>query len=143
MARGVPQRVMEMLGSVPVLSACTKDELRAIAGLGTEVGVEAGHTLTTQGATGKEFFLVLKGTARCLVDDREVARFGPGDFFGELALLSQVPRSATVVAETEMRLLVLDSREFSALLEDNPRVALKMLRRLADRIREMDAAFTN
>jgi CRP/FNR family cyclic AMP-dependent transcriptional regulator len=135
--------VPNLLSSVPVLSACSKEELRSIASLSTEVEVPAGQQLTQQGKTGKEFFLVLEGEARCLVDDREVARFGPGDFFGELALLSQVPRTATVEAVTDMKLLVLNSREFATLLEDNPKVALKMLRRMADRLRELDAAITH
>jgi CRP-like cAMP-binding protein len=143
MATGVRQQVTDLLHRVPLFHQNSKEEVRSIARLGTEVEVDAGTTLTEEGHTGREFFLVLDGQARCLVDGREVARFERGDFFGELALLSNAPRSATVVSETHMRLLVLDSREFAALLQDNPKMALKILRRLADRIRELDSALTH
>jgi len=143
MATGVRQQVSDLLHRVPLFHHNSKEEVKTIARLGTEVEVDAGKELTTQGHSGREFFLVLDGQARCLIDGREVSRFERGDFFGEMALLSNAPRSATVVAETHMRVLVLDSREFSALLQDNPKMALKMLRRLADRIRELDSAVTH
>lgn len=138
MATGVRQQVSELLHSVPLFHHNSKEEVRSIARAGTEVEVDAGTTLTTQGATGKEFFLVLDGQARCSIDGEEVARFERGDFFGEMALLSNAPRTATIEAETHMRLLVLDSREFAAFLQDNPKVALKMLKRMADRLRETE-----
>ena len=143
MPTGVRQQVSDLLHRVPLFHHNSKEEVKTIARLGTEVEVDPGHVLTTQGQSGREFFLVLDGQARCTIDGREVARFERGDFFGEMALLSNAPRSATIEAETHMRLLVLDSREFAALLQDNPKMALKMLRRLADRIRELDAAVTH
>jgi CRP-like cAMP-binding protein len=139
MARGVPKQVLEMLAEVPLFSACSRQELREIAGLGTSAQVEAGATLTKQGAVGREFFLVTKGSARCLRDGKFIARFGPGDFFGEMALLDRAPRTATIVADEPMELLVLDSREFEAMLEDAPSIARKLLKALAVRQRAVSA----
>jgi CRP/FNR family transcriptional regulator, cyclic AMP receptor protein len=141
--RGVPRQVIEMLGAVPLFSACTKEELRAIASLGTEVNVRAGAVLTTQGTPGSQFFLVINGEALCDVDGRTVAKFGAGDFFGEMALLTKAPRSATVTATSDMTLLVLSPAEFASLLDDSPRIALNMLERLADRIRVLESVPTH
>ena len=79
MGRGVPKGVIEMLAAVPLLSACSKEELRQFAGLGTPVKLKDGAVLTEQGRSGSEFFLVLDGEARCLADGAVVATFGPGD----------------------------------------------------------------
>jgi CRP-like cAMP-binding protein len=139
MARGVPRQVLEMLAEVPLFSACSKAELRRIVGLGTSLSVAPGAVLTKQGAVGREFFLVTSGTARCYIDGKQVARFGPGDFFGEMALLDQAPRTATIVADDSMDLLVLDAREFDSLLDDAPSITRKLLKALAARQRAVAA----
>jgi len=135
MGRGVPKGVIEMLAAVPLLSACSKKELRQIAGLGTPVKVKDGAVLTEQGRPGSEFFLVLDGKARCLVDGALVARFGPGDYFGEMALLEGGPRHDTVIAEGPMDVLDVERREFWSLLEAAPSIPLKLLVALAQRER--------
>jgi CRP/FNR family transcriptional regulator, cyclic AMP receptor protein len=135
MGRGVSKERIEMLAAVPLLSACTKKELRQIAGLCTEVMVTDGEVLTEQGRSAREFFLVLDGQARCLVDATPVASFGPGDYFGEMALLDDGPRHATVIAEGPMDVLVLESREFWRLLNAAPSIAKKLLVTLARRER--------
>src|SRR5579862_8377645 len=127
MLNRVPKQVIENLARVPLFSTCTKGELRQIAQLGTEVAVPDGTAVTEQGKPGFEFCLVMGGKARCLVDGTQVAVFGPGDFFGEMALLDRGPRHATVVADGTLQLLVLDSREFSALLDTAPSIAKKLL----------------
>jgi CRP/FNR family cyclic AMP-dependent transcriptional regulator len=142
MARGVPKQVIDWLGAVPLFSTCSKAELRAIASLGTELNVAAGRVLTEQGKPGREFFLVISGTARCEINGKRVATFGPGDFFGEMALIDRGPRTATVTAETPMELLVLDSREFNELLDASPSISKKLLLAFAARRRE-DDAFTH
>jgi len=124
-----------MLASVPLLSGCNKKELRQIVNLGTKVKVRDGEVLTKQGRPGREFFMVLDGKAQCLVDEAKVASFGPGDYFGEMALLDQGPRHATVIAEGPMNVLVLESREFWALLERAPSISKKLLVTLAQRER--------
>ena len=135
MARGVPKRVIEMLRAVPLLSACSTRELRDVANLGAHVPVAAGRVLIEQGQPGREFFLLVDGKARCLVDGSTVAEFGPGDFFGEMALLEQGPRHATVVADGPGEVLVLDGREFDRLLEASPSIARKLLKAFAERER--------
>jgi CRP/FNR family transcriptional regulator, cyclic AMP receptor protein len=143
MPRGVPRRVTEMLRAVPLFSTCSTPELRAIAALGTQTHVRSGEALTTQGKPGSEFFLVIAGTASCTVDGDNVAELGPGEFFGELALLTGAPRAATVTAETELDVLVLSRREFRSLLRESHRVSMKMLERLAERIRVLEEAHTH
>jgi len=135
MLNRVPKQVIENLARVPLFSACTKAELRQIAQLGTEVAVPDGTVVTEQGKPGFEFCLVMGGKARCLVDGRQVAVFGPGDFFGEMALLDHGPRHATVIADGQLQLIVLDSREFSALLDTAPSIAKKLLSSFAARER--------
>jgi|SRR5579872_118623 len=129
----VPQAMLQRLAGVPLFSECSRDELRSIAGLGTDVGVKEGYVLCAEGRPGSEFFLIADGTARCVVGRKEVARLGPGDYFGELALLLNRPRSATVTATSDMTVHVFDRREFAALLDDSPRIARKLLVALAKR----------
>jgi CRP-like cAMP-binding protein len=127
MPRGIPKAAIEMLQTVPLLSACNKKQLRQIATLGTQADVPDGWVLTKQGRPGFEFFLVLHGKARCEVDGRAVATFGPGDFFGEMALLEHSPRHATVTSEGPCHVLVLDGREFNTLLDTSPGIARRLL----------------
>ena len=135
MARQIPAVVLKMLRAVPLFSTCSRPELESIAGLGTRTTVPAEKELTRQGQPGREFFLVVGGTARCLIDGREVARFGPGDFFGEMSLLDGRPRTATVVATTDLDVLVLDRREFATLLDELPGISRKLLEAMATRQR--------
>jgi CRP/FNR family transcriptional regulator, cyclic AMP receptor protein len=132
-ARGIPRAVVDMLQAVPLLSACNKHELRQVAGLGTPVTVRDGTHLTEQGKPGYEFFLLVSGKAVCLVDGRPAAHFGPGDFFGEMALLEHGPRHATVVVEGDAEVIVLDGREFDGLLAASPTITRKLLSALAQR----------
>jgi CRP/FNR family cyclic AMP-dependent transcriptional regulator len=135
MARGIPKAVIEMLHAVPLFSACNKKELREVAQLGVPLPVADGAVMTEQGRPGREFFLVLEGKFRCLIDGSVVARFGPGDFFGEMALLEHGPRHATVIADGAGEVLVLDGREFASLLNTSPSIARKLLVALAERER--------
>lgn len=135
MPRGIPKLVIEMLRAVPLFSACSTKELREIANLGAAIHVTDGTSLTEQGRPGREFFLLVEGKARCVIDGAEVARFGPGDFFGEMALLEHGPRRATVVADGPVEVLVLDGREFSRLLDASPSITRKLLSALAQRER--------
>ncbi len=138
MARGIPKEVIRQLGEVALLAQCSEKELRQIARLGTQVDVRDGKVLTQQGRPGREFFVIRDGKARCLIDDTQVAELGPGDYFGEMALLDDGPRHATVVADGPMDVWVFERREFSSLL-DAPSIARKILVVLARRERK-DAA---
>jgi CRP/FNR family cyclic AMP-dependent transcriptional regulator len=128
------------LAAVPLFSALTKPELQEVLQASDEIEVEAGRELVTEGRVGHEFFLILEGEAQVRRGGEPVAALRPGDYFGELALLDQGPRSATVVAKTEMTLLVLGQREFAGLLQNIPGLAAKLLPSLAHRLREVDAS---
>jgi CRP/FNR family transcriptional regulator, cyclic AMP receptor protein len=137
------RRKTEAIANVMLFSSCSRKELAAIATLATEVGVAAGSVLARQGEAGREFYVILDGKARVSIDGKDVAMLGPGEFFGEMSLLDQGPRVATVVAETPMELAVLDPREFTSLVEEHPGVARKVLKTLAHRLREAEKAPTH
>ncbi len=104
-----------------------------------EVTAEAGEVLCEEGSAGHEFFIIVSGTAAVRRKGRKAATLGPGSYFGELALLDRQPRSAAVVAETDMVLLVLEQRHFLGLLDTVPTLARKLLGAMAARLREADA----
>ena len=127
-----------LLGNVRLFSACNKRELSRIAALADEVDVPKGKVVIQRGDPGRECFVIAEGKAKATMRGKGSAVLGPGSFFGEMSLLDQGPRSATVTAETDMRLLVLGSREFSALVNEVPTVAVRMMRGLAERLRRAE-----
>jgi CRP/FNR family cyclic AMP-dependent transcriptional regulator len=129
---------LALLGAVPLFSACTKRDLSRIAALVEEVEAPQGKVMMRQGNPGRECYVISEGTAKATMRGRGSASLGPGDFFGEMALLDQGPRTATVTAETDMHLLVLNSREFFSLLDAVPGVAQRIMRGLAERLREAE-----
>jgi CRP-like cAMP-binding protein len=129
---------LELLRRIPLFSACTKGDLRRISSLADEVDVSQGAVLTRQGEPGRECFVIVEGRAKAAMRGRRAVSMGPGDFFGEMALLDQGPRSATVTAETDMELLVLSSRGFWSLIRDVPVVAPRIMQVLAERLREAE-----
>jgi CRP-like cAMP-binding protein len=134
MARRHRNEYLDRLASVPLFSGLEDDELKVVAGLGTEVPVAEGTELTTEGGIAHEAFLVMSGTASCVKDGVEVATFGPGDFFGEMALISKQPRNATVAATSDMTVRAFDEGEFRRMLVDSPHVAVKILLSTAERL---------
>jgi CRP-like cAMP-binding protein len=139
----IPKHQLELLSAVPLFSGCSQGELRSIAQLGTPVAADPGALLTKKGTAGREFFLVLEGTAACRVGKNEVKRFKTGNYFGELALLHGGVRTADVVAVSHLEMLVFDAREFRAMLMTTPNIGLKMLANLAQRLTDADAQYTN
>lgn len=127
------------LKSVWLFSNCSGSELKKIRGSLDELTVPAGKVLVEEGRIGMEFFIIVSGTAAVTRDGKKVATLGPDAHFGELALLDRHPRSASVVSETEMDLLVLSQRQFNSLLESVPSIARKMLSAMSLRLREADA----
>lgn len=126
------------LSSIWLFSTCTPRELRLVRCHLDEVTAKAGTVLTEEGAIGREFFFIVEGRASVRRRGRKVALLGPGDYFGELALLDRKPRSATVVADTDMALLNMTQREFWTLLEDVPPLSRKLLAAMAERLRDAD-----
>lgn len=134
---------VELLKNVALFSACTNKELGHVASLVDGIQVKEGTDIVTEGETGKEFFAIADGKATCTLRGKKLASYGPGDFFGEMSLLDQGPRSATVTADTPMNLYVLDARRFTSLLDQHPAVARKILRGLASRLRDIEKAPTH
>jgi len=130
---------IDHLADVPLFSALSKKDLQLVARRAEDVKVDAGKVLVTEGSAGSEFFVIVDGKARVTRRGKKVADLGAGQFFGDLALLDRAPRNATVVADTTMELLVLGQREFSALIDEVPGFAHKLLAGLARRLREQDA----
>jgi CRP-like cAMP-binding protein len=124
---------------LPLFAGCTPDELEAIDRLADEVTVPAGRTVMTQGELGQEFALIVSGEADIVKDGVVVASIGPGDYFGEVALLDSITRTASVVARTDLVLEVLDRRGFNTLLDDLPRLSRSILKGLAHRLAELES----
>ncbi|MBA2359871.1 MAG: cyclic nucleotide-binding domain-containing protein [Actinobacteria bacterium] len=125
---------VELIKGVPLFAQCTKRELEEIAGIADEIDLPSGKELTREGAPGREFFVLIEGDATVTQGDREVNRLGAGDFFGEIALVKQQARTATVVADTPVRALVITDRSFRSLLERSPEIEQKVMSALAARI---------
>ncbi len=118
---------IEAWGAIPLLAGCTRRQLEQLDGLGAQIDVRAGRTLTLEGTPGRECFVVLDGLASAARGEIAVGEVAPGTVAGELALLDGTTRSATVVAATPMRLVVLTPVEFTELLEVAPCVADRVL----------------
>jgi CRP/FNR family cyclic AMP-dependent transcriptional regulator len=130
---------IEHLQRVPLFRACSRDELRKVSRRTTDIPVAEGRTLVNEGDRGLEFFVIVDGRATVSRRGRKVGELGPGDFFGELALLIDAPRNATVTAETAMEAIVLSRKEFEAALADAPHLSRKIMAGMASRLAEFDS----
>jgi CRP-like cAMP-binding protein len=129
---------IELLKRVPLFSQCSKQELASVAAVADETDLGEGKELTTQGRPGREFIVLVEGEAEVRRNGRKVAALGDGDFFGEIALVTNRPRTATVVAKTPVRVLVITDRAFRSLLEHSPGIQGKVLKALAERLADDD-----
>lgn len=129
---------LEHLAEIPLFSALTKRDLQRIARASNELTLEAGAVLVDQGELGREAFVIVDGSATVSRNGRKVGTLGPGDAVGELSLLDHGPRTARVVADTPITVLVLSTREFSGVIEEVPGLAQKLLAQLAGRVRDLD-----
>lgn len=129
---------LEHLAEISLFSSLSKRDLQRIARSSTELKVEAGAQLVDQGELGREAFVILEGSATVSRNGRKVGTVGPGDAIGELSLLDHGPRTAKVVADTPMTVLVLSAREFTGVLDEIPGLAQKLLGQLAGRVRDLD-----
>jgi CRP-like cAMP-binding protein len=124
----------DLLRAVPLFSRCTRREIAELAGECDELSVPGGTQLTREGAQGREFMVIVDGEAKVTKNGRSVNRLGPGDFLGEIALLADVPRTATVVTERPTLLLVLTDRGFDRVAKRMPTVRTRLLTVLAERL---------
>jgi len=129
---------IERLKGVRIFEECSQRQLRSIARIARVFDAPAGTMLTRAGESGDEFFLILDGTASVDVATEKRGPLRPGAFFGEMSLLDGGPRSATIVAETPVRLLVISRRNFSVLLEDVPGLTQSLLMTLSRRVRQVE-----
>jgi CRP/FNR family cyclic AMP-dependent transcriptional regulator len=129
----------ELLAQVPLFAGLSKKDLQEVSGLATRLNLSEGRELTHQGGRGYEFVVVLAGTVDVLIDGKVVATCGAGDFFGEMALLEHRPRSATVVAKTDVAIDVIGRSEFSVLLEDHPEIEKQLRAAMERRLAEDEA----
>jgi putative iron-dependent peroxidase len=131
----VQETKLAALRRVPLFQSLDVAQLRRLAELSADLHASAGDTILEQGSPGDEFFVVVEGRVAIERDGRRVARLGPGDFFGEIALIDGRPRSASVVAEGEADLVVLDLPGFDALLDEYPGLGRTVARALVERLR--------
>jgi CRP-like cAMP-binding protein len=142
MAR-MSKEVLEHFAGIPLFSRVSKKGLRAIATEADEFTVAPGKAVVTEGEVGRHLYVVADGTVRVTRQGRMVATMGPGEFFGEMALIRHAPRNATVVAETETTLMALGSREFAALMSREPTLASAVMAAMADRIQAAEKSIAH
>lgn len=129
---------MKRLEEVALLEGCSQRQLRSVARIAEVIEVPAGTVLARAGQSGDQFFLILDGSARVDVPPRKRAKLKPGDYFGEMSLLDGGPRSATVTADTPLRLLVIQRRDFATLLREAPDLTQSLLATLSRRVRQAE-----
>ncbi len=125
---------VELLKKVPLFAGCSKTELRQLARIADEIDLREGTVLTREGRTGREFFVLISGNARVSKKGKKIADLGSGDWFGEIALLTDSPRTATVTATSPVDVLVVTDRRFREVVETMPSIALKVLSCVGDRL---------
>ena len=134
--------VVEQLAGVPLFAGCSAKELQLVARAGKEAHHRAGTALAREGEAGVGLFMIIEGTAEVTIGGRRRASLGPGDFFGEVALLDGGPRSATVTATSDVRVLGITEWVFRGLLHEHPSIAIKTLQVMAGRLRSASNAPT-
>ena len=132
----------ERLKSIPMFSDLSKKELRSVSRLMTAVTVAEGTDIITQDEIGREFMILLTGTAVVRRNGRKLADIGPGDMTGEVGVLSDSPRMATVTATSPMVIEVLNRRELMTLLDEQPRMAKKILLAAIRRLHDLEISKT-
>jgi CRP/FNR family transcriptional regulator, cyclic AMP receptor protein len=126
------------LEQVPLLRGATTEVLDGLAEASGESDFSPGQPIVLQGQVGNGLYIVVAGTARIIRGDTELARLGPGDFFGELSVIDQQPRTASAYAVEPTTCLTLASWDLLAMLERDPRLALNLLKELSARLRRTD-----
>jgi CRP-like cAMP-binding protein len=125
---------IDLIKRVPLFSSASKSELAEIASIADEIDLPAGKVLIKEGDSGREFIVLIEGTADVERGGEKVATIGPGDFVGEIALIAKTPRNATITTTSPVRALVITDRAFRRLLEHSPEIAVVILTALAERL---------
>ena len=125
---------VDLISRVPLFATCSKKELRLIANEADQVEWRDGRTVIQEGRLGSEFFVLIEGTVSVSRDGKRLRDLTAGEWVGEIALVANVPRTATVVTTSPVRALVLTRGGFSRLIKDNPSIAAKVLALLGERV---------
>jgi CRP/FNR family transcriptional regulator, cyclic AMP receptor protein len=131
--------LIDSLLSARLFAGIDREEIVAILWEFDEQRFNRGHRVTLQGLRGSDFYIVVDGYARVLIDEKEVAKLGPGEFFGEVGVLSDGLRTATVEATTQLRVLVLSHNGLEPLLMAHPKLAVNLLRDVLNRFRSVSS----
>lgn len=133
--RANDQAAAAHLADVAFFAGFTPDQLQRVAQLADEVEAEQGARLMEQGRIGQEAFVIVEGTAGVWIGGQRVNEVGTGDIVGEMALIDHHPRTADIVAESPMRLLAFDAKDFRRLLDEMPEALIRVMERLIERKR--------
>ncbi|HEX7254860.1 MAG TPA: cyclic nucleotide-binding domain-containing protein [Gaiellaceae bacterium] len=125
---------VDLIKGVPLFAQLGRRELDEVASIADEIDLPDGKELTVEGQPGREFVVIIEGEASVRRGDQEINRLGAGDFFGEIALLNQEPRTATVIAQTPIRALVITDRSFRTLLDHSPEIEDKVMSAMSARL---------
>ena len=129
---------LELLQRIPLFAGLDRHKMERLGMLAEQVDVPPGKVLIRQGESGGDMMVLVSGQVGVERDGERLNTLGPGDFFGEIALVAEGPRTATVTSESPARLLVVSHRDFHSLLEEFPEVAVQVLVTLAHRVRRLD-----
>jgi CRP/FNR family cyclic AMP-dependent transcriptional regulator len=134
---------LDLLQSIPIFSKCGRSGLKKVAKLVDEVELPDGHVIMREGETGNEMFLIVSGKARADRKGRKLAVLGPGAAFGEMALIAEGKRNATVTADGPLRVFVVGHREFHSLMDSHPGFRMQILEGLANKVRDLEKSAIN
>ena len=125
---------VDLISKVPLFSGCSKRELRDVAQIADEIDLAQGKVLCREGDVGREFFVLLEGACDVHRKGRKIDTLRSGEFFGEVALISDAPRNATVTSTTPLRVLVIVDRDFRGLIKASPGISAKVLAAIVGRL---------
>jgi CRP/FNR family cyclic AMP-dependent transcriptional regulator len=131
--RGKSNKI-DLIRNVPLFSKLSASGLKEVASVADEIDLPEGKTLTKEGERGREFFVLLEGSADVRQKGARIRTLGEGDFLGEIALVTKLPRTATVTTTSPVRALVITDRAFSQLLRDSPQIGQGVLEALGERL---------
>jgi len=127
---------VSLLKRVPLFERCSKRDLGKISSLAREVEYPAGTPVVREGEPGSELFIIVHGEVDVRTKSRKLATLAAGSYFGEIALITGSPRTASVTTGTPVRALVIKGRDFRKLLQDSPEIQYKVLQEVGKRLEE-------
>ncbi len=134
--------IVKMLERVPIFSGLTQKELRSISSSSKERKFQAGQTMVSEGESGVGFFLIIEGRAEVRRGDKVLSKLEPGQFFGEMTLLDEQPRSADVVAVEPTKCLIFSVWDFHGMIKTYPKMAREIMKEMARRLRLTNQSFS-